>query len=98
MSDTGMFRRIDDLGRIVLPAELRKTLGLIEGTMLDIFLEDNRIVLTPRLDACVFCRSRQDLKEFRGKMVCAGCISDFTGSGAASQTAPESSWEPFAES
>ncbi len=88
-----MFRRVDDLGRIVLPAELRKTLGLTEGALLDIFLEDNRIVLTPRLDNCVFCRSRQDLKEHRGKVVCAGCISEFTGSAPPAETA----WEPFAQ-
>lgn len=92
-----MFRRIDDLGRIVLPAELRKTMGLTEGTMLDIYLEDNRIVLTPRLDACVFCRSRQDLKEFRGKMVCATCISEFTGTSAQDAAPIDTGWEPFAQ-
>lgn len=88
-----MFRRIDDLGRIVLPAELRKTLGLAEGTLLDIFLEDNRIVLTVRLDNCVFCHSRQDLKEHRGKMICSVCIKEFTDSAIPAETA----WEPFTQ-
>ncbi|MGI8427118.1 MAG: AbrB/MazE/SpoVT family DNA-binding domain-containing protein [Actinomycetota bacterium] len=92
MADTGMFRRVDDLGRIVLPAELRKTLGLREGAMLDIFLEDDRIVLTPRHDTCVFCSSRQDLKDFRQRRVCATCATDLGGGNESGST-----WEPFAQ-
>jgi len=92
MADTGMFRRVDDLGRIVLPAELRKTLGLREGALLDIFLDENRIVLTPRQDTCVFCGARQDLKSFRQKMICATCATELEGTDEKPST-----WEPFAQ-
>ena len=73
MRATGMARKVDDLGRVVVPAEMRKSFGIREGDYLDISVEDDRIILVKRQDACVFCRSSEDLKEFRGRMVCAGC-------------------------
>lgn len=91
MKNTGMNRRVDDLGRIVLPAELRRTFGLQEGDMLDISVEEERIILIPRKDFCVFCRSKNDLKEFRDQNVCATCITDLTGG-----SDPGGSWDPFA--
>lgn len=85
-----MNRRVDDLGRIVLPAELRRSLGLHDGVTLDITVEDDRVILTPRRDSCTFCRSTADLKEFKGSMVCASCISELTGGS-------EPPWDPFAQ-
>jgi len=85
-----MTRHVDDLGRIVLPAELRRTMGLRDGCKLDISVEDGRVILTPRQDACVFCGSKADLKEFRGRQLCATCITEI-GSGDASK------WDPFAQ-
>lgn len=92
MKNTGMNRKVDDLGRIVLPAELRKTFGLQEGDLLDISVEENRIILIPRQDFCVFCRSTADLKEFKERMVCAICMTDLS---SGSDTAPN--WDPFAQ-
>ncbi|HYR63625.1 MAG TPA: AbrB/MazE/SpoVT family DNA-binding domain-containing protein [Actinomycetota bacterium] len=91
MRNTGMARKVDDLGRVVVPAEMRKSFGIREGDYLDISVEDDRIILAKRQDACVFCRSSEDLKEYRGRMVCAGCIGELSG---ASQPA---SWEMFSE-
>lgn len=94
MKDTGIARKIDELGRIVLPAELRKSFGIKEGDQLEISVDEDTIVLKMRQQLCVFCRSAHDLKEFNARMVCATCISDLTGSSAA-DTAP-GDWDPFA--
>jgi len=90
MTDTGMYRKVDDLGRIVLPAELRKTLGLKEGSALDITLEDGCVVLSPRQEACVFCGGNKDLNPFRLKMICATCREEIAGSPSG---APDA-WNP----
>ncbi|MGH2707167.1 MAG: AbrB/MazE/SpoVT family DNA-binding domain-containing protein [Actinomycetota bacterium] len=80
MKNTGMSRKVDDLGRVVIPAEMRKSFRIGEGDYLEIAVdEEERIILSKREDACVFCRSFEDLKEFRGRMVCAGCTSDLAG-------------------
>lgn len=75
MKNTGMNRKLDVLGRIVIPAEIRKSLDLKEGGLLDISLEDEKIVLIPRRESCVFCGSEKDLKGYEGRMVCPSCIS-----------------------
>ena len=90
MKNTGMNRRVDDLGRLVLPAELRRSLGLHEGVMLDIMVEDDKIILIPQRDNCTFCHSTADLKEFKDKMICAGCVAELTGP-------IEPAWDPFAQ-
>lgn len=91
MRSTGMNRKVDDLGRVVIPAEMRKTFGIKEGDHLDIEVDGNRIILVKREEACVFDGSVQDLKEFKGRMVCATCIQELTGGSV------EPAWEPFAE-
>lgn len=77
--NTGMARKVDDLGRVVVPAEMRKSFGIREGDYLDISVEEDRIILSKRQDACVFCRSSDDLKEFRGRMICAACLGELSG-------------------
>jgi AbrB family transcriptional regulator, transcriptional pleiotropic regulator of transition state genes len=83
---TGMSRKIDDLGRLVLPAEIRRHFGLREGTHLEIQVEDDRIVLTKVEDRCVFCGSRDGLQAFRDRLVCRTCSHELgnSGNGAAS--------------
>lgn len=93
MKNTGMNRKVDDLGRIVLPAELRKAFGLQEGDLLDISVEEDRIILIPRQDFCVFCRTTSDLKEFKQRMVCANCLTDLSGGSDVSSN----EWDPFAQ-
>lgn len=74
MKSTGVVRRIDELGRIVLPKEIRRTLGIDEKDPLEIFVEEDRIVLTRYNEICTFCGSEKDLKKFKGKNVCAKCV------------------------
>jgi len=73
MKSTGIIRKVDDLGRIVLPIELRRTLDIAERDELEIFMEDDRIVLKKYEPACVFCSSEQGLVSYRGKNICQEC-------------------------
>lgn len=73
---TGITRKIDDLGRIVLPKELRKTLGIEPGTPIEIYTEDESIVLKKYEEKCIICGSAQDVIEYKGKKACRKCIED----------------------
>lgn len=75
MRSTGIVRKIDPLGRVVLPIELRNTMDLQEGTPLEIFTEGNTIILRKYVAGCEFCGSMDKLKEFGGKQICSQCIS-----------------------
>ncbi|MGZ8734984.1 MAG: AbrB/MazE/SpoVT family DNA-binding domain-containing protein [Acidimicrobiia bacterium] len=79
-SSSGVTRKVDQLGRVVLPVELRRTLGLREGDLVEVGLEGSRIVLTKVESRCIFCGSGTDLRDFAGKRVCAGCVGRLTGS------------------
>ena len=74
MKSTGIIRKVDDLGRIVLPIELRRMLDIAERDELEIFMENDRIVLQKYETACIFCGSNQDLVSFAGKNVCRSCV------------------------
>jgi AbrB family transcriptional regulator, transcriptional pleiotropic regulator of transition state genes len=74
MNSIGMTRRIDALGRIVVPAELRRVLELRVGDLLDIRVEDGHVVLAKVEQACVFCGSDDSLRPYHEKLVCIGCI------------------------
>ena len=73
MKKTGIIRRLDKLGRVVLPIELRRGLDWNEHDRVEIFLEDERVVLQKYEPNCLFCSGTKNLKEFRGKPVCARC-------------------------
>ena len=73
MKSTGIIRKVDDLGRIVLPIELRRTLDIAERDELEIFMESDRIVLQKYEPACIFCGSVRGLNSFQGKNICAEC-------------------------
>lgn len=76
MSDTGIVRRVDDLGRIVIPMELRRTLGIHEHDPLSISLEGERIVLQKHVASCVICGSQDQVRPVRDRPVCARCIQE----------------------
>jgi len=73
MKATGIVRRVDDLGRVVLPMELRRTFGIDEKDPLEFFVEGEQIILKRYEPACVFCNNALNVKHFRGKMVCDEC-------------------------
>ena len=74
MKSTGIIRKVDDLGRIVLPIELRRTLDIAERDELEIYMENDRIILQKFEPACIFCGSSRSLVSFRRKNVCQECI------------------------
>ncbi len=74
MKSTGIIRRVDELGRIVIPIELRRTMGIDQKDPLEIYVEGAMILLKKYEPACVFCESAEDVVQFRGKNVCRKCI------------------------
>ena len=74
MKTTGIVRKVDELGRIVLPVELRRTLKIEIRDPLEIYTDGNRIVLKKYENTCIFCGSDENLTEHKGKMVCQDCI------------------------
>jgi AbrB family transcriptional regulator, transcriptional pleiotropic regulator of transition state genes len=80
MNSIGMTRRIDALGRIVVPAELRRILEIHVGDLLDIRVEDGHVVLAKVEQSCVFCGSTETLRPHHEKLVCNACVERLTGS------------------
>ncbi|MDA8064874.1 MAG: AbrB/MazE/SpoVT family DNA-binding domain-containing protein [Thermaerobacter sp.] len=74
MKSTGIVRKVDDLGRVVLPIELRRTLDIAEKDSLEIYIDGEKIILRKYQPACIFCGSAGDVENFRGKNVCRECI------------------------
>ncbi len=78
MKSTGIVRRLDDLGRITLPKELRRTFGIKEGDPLEIFTDNDTICLkTVPKAVCMDCGSTKDLVEKDGKHLCRWCLEGF---------------------
>ena len=74
MKSTGIVRHLDELGRIVLPKELRTILNINERDSIEIFTDNDKIILQKYQPACVFCNNANDIIYFNGKRVCAECI------------------------
>ena len=73
MKSTGLVRKVDELGRIVIPIELRRNLGIEQKDALEIFIEGEQIVLKKYEPACVFCGNAENIQHFKGKTVCHQC-------------------------
>jgi len=76
--DTGMVRKIDDLGRIVVPAETRRLFNIREGDELAISVESGAIVIRKLEATCTFCGNTKDVGSYKGKGVCARCRKELT--------------------
>ena len=76
MKDTGILRKIDGLGRIVIPMEIRNKLEIAENDPLEIHVEGSSIVLRKYEPDCTFCGSSRNVVEYKGKNVCEKCISE----------------------
>ncbi len=75
MKSTGMVRKIDELGRIVMPAEIRQTLGLQVRDAMEIFIDGERIVLQKYQPSCIFCANADHLVYFNDKRICPECLA-----------------------
>lgn len=73
MKASGIIRNVDPLGRVVIPKEIRKVLGINEGDPIEIVKVNNDIVLRKYIKGCIFCGSDKEAVEFNGAVVCEGC-------------------------
>ena len=76
MKATGIVRKVDELGRIVLPIELRRTLDIEIKDPLEIFVDEECIVLKKYTPACIFCGGTDDMKRIKNKNICANCVAE----------------------
>lgn len=76
MKSTGIVRRVDELGRIVIPIELRTKLKIAEKDPIEIYVDGSSIVLKKYEETCVFCGSTKDVIEYKGKLICSKCSKD----------------------
>lgn len=76
MKNTVITKNIDDLGRIVLPKDIRKKLGMEIRSSVDLHVEDDKIIISKVYDECIFCHSKENLTDFKGKKVCNKCIDE----------------------
>lgn len=74
MKSTGIVRKVDDLGRIVLPIELRRTLSIDEKDPLEIYVNGDNIILKKYEPACVFCGRTEGVLNYKEKNVCGNCV------------------------
>lgn len=73
MKATGIIRKVDELGRVVLPIEMRRILGIEERDAVEICMEDEHIIVRKYENSCIFCGNEENLQEFKGKNVCDDC-------------------------
>ena len=73
MKSTGIVRRVDELGRIVIPIELRHKLKIAEKDPIEIYVDGSSIVLKKYEETCVFCGSNKNVVEYKEKLICTRC-------------------------
>lgn len=76
MKTSGIVRNVDELGRVVVPKELRRRMGIENGDSVEIYGEENRIIITKYTPACLFCGGSGDTVTFRSKRICAECLEE----------------------
>ena len=76
MKSTGIVRKVDELGRIVLPIEMRRTLDIGEKDALEIYVEGSSVILKKYKPSCVFCDATKDITVFKGKNICPTCLKE----------------------
>ena len=76
MKATGIVRKVDELGRVVIPIELRRTLGIDLKDPLEIYVEGENIIFKKYEPACVFCGDARNIKNYKGENVCENCRAE----------------------
>lgn len=75
MKSTGIVRKVDNLGRVVVPKETRNTLDIAEGDSVEIYVDGEYILLKKYQPACIFCGEAQDVNQYMGKNICKACLA-----------------------
>lgn len=78
MKATGLVRKIDDLGRVVIPAEIRRIMGIDEKNPIEIYIEFDKIVLKKYEPTCTFCAATNEVQIYHGKQVCRKCAEELS--------------------
>ena len=78
MKSTGIVRKVDELGRVVIPIELRRTLDIQIKDPLEIFVDGDKIILRKFSPSCIFCGEAKDIENFKGKNICPGCKAELS--------------------
>lgn len=78
MKSTGIVRKVDELGRIVLPIELRRTMDIGVGDSLEIYVDASSVILRKYEPSCVFCGDAGDVLTYKGKIVCRACLREMS--------------------
>lgn len=76
MKSTGIVRKVDELGRVVIPIELRRTLQIAEKDALEIFVDGEKIILKKYEPACIFCGNADGVRSYRDKNICINCLEE----------------------
>lgn len=76
MKSTGIVRRVDELGRVVIPKELRTNLDIAEKDALEIYVDGEQIILKKYQPACIFCGDARDIINYKGKNICKHCLEE----------------------
>lgn len=76
MKSTGIVRNVDELGRIVIPKEMRKKMDIANSDPVEIYVEGDKIILTKYHPCCNFCGNESGVIEFKGKKICQTCLNE----------------------
>ena len=76
MKSTGIVRKVDELGRVVLPIELRRNLNIAEKDSLEIYVDGNSVILKKYEPDCIFCGDARDVISYKGKNICKNCLKE----------------------
>lgn len=79
MKSTGIKRKVDDLGRIVIPMEIRNSLNINEGDLLEIFVDRKSIILKKDDIACIFCGNEKNVFDYKEQQICDKCLQELVG-------------------
>lgn len=75
MKSTGIVRKLDELGRVVIPKEIRNKLDIEEKDPIEVYIDGNSIVLKKFESGCIFCNNSKELTAFKDKLICKRCLS-----------------------
>ena len=81
MKSTGVVRKVDELGRIVIPVELRRTLNIDVKDALEIYVDGDQVILKKYEPACIFCGDARDVVNYKNKNICTNCLSQLKNQG-----------------
>lgn len=80
MKSTGVVRKVDELGRVVLPISIRQIMDINEKDALEIFTDENKIILQKYQPSCIFCNNADNIVFFNGKRICEECLAKIKAS------------------